>query len=401
MAAGCVKTPLVAPSGTVITLIPTTNVLAINGSTDIIALLIENGSTTTTPPAGGATPTATPSTGVAVHNGTVVSFTTTLGKVEPAEAKTNAGQVTVKLIADGRSGVATITAYSGGATKTLTLNIGSAAATRISVTANPQSLPASGGTSTITASVGDQQGNPIPGVSVAFSTNQGTIGQTTAVTDANGNASTFLTTSATSTAPTVTATAGAGTTGAGLTGTVVLTVQPRGGVTLTPPQTATVGVPASFTVAVTAGTTGGVPASNVIIDFGDGDKFDMGTVSATAAISHTYDGVRSYVVSVTAKFVDGTSSTVNTVVVVADYSVTPACAPNTTFGSSSTFSLAVTPPTLSYRVFWDFLNEGELPRQEGSSIIHAWESRGTKTVRWTIQPSSAPSKTGVCQLIVS
>src|ERR1051326_4626781 len=100
--AACTKMPLVAPSGTVITLISTTNSLPVNGSADIIAVLIENGSTsttTTTPPTtpGGtttSTPTGTTGAGNPVHNGTVVSFTTTLGRVEPAEAKTTAGQVT-------------------------------------------------------------------------------------------------------------------------------------------------------------------------------------------------------------------------------------------------------------------------------------------------------------------
>jgi hypothetical protein len=395
-AAGCVKTPLVAPSGTVITLIPTTNVLPVNGSADIIALLIEQG-TTTTPPAGGGTPAATPASGVPVHNGTVVTFTTTLGKVEPAEAKTNAGQVTVKLLADGRSGVATITAYSGGATKTLTLNIGSAAATRISVTANPQSLPASGGTSTIAATVGDQQGNPIAGVTVTFSTTAGTIGQTSAVTDANGIATTTITTSATSSAPTVTATAGGGTTGTGLSGTVALTVQPKGTVTLTGPSSATVGVAASFTVGV--GTT--VPVSNVIIDFGDGDKpFDLGAISASTTISHTYDDVRSYVVSVTAKFVDGTSSTVNTVVVVGDYTATPACPPTeVTFGGASTMSVTVSPAGLSHRVRWDFFGDNTGP-QFGSPTTHVWQSRGTKTIQWTVEPTNASSKSGTCQVEV-
>src|SRR5262245_14930127 len=79
---GCVHTPLVAPSGTVITLFPTSNVLPANGSTDIVALLIENGSV---PPTAGNTGTALASTGTPVHNGTVVSFTTTLGRMEPSE----------------------------------------------------------------------------------------------------------------------------------------------------------------------------------------------------------------------------------------------------------------------------------------------------------------------------
>ena len=41
----CDKVPLLAPAGTVITLVSTSNTLPINGSTDVVAVLIENGST--------------------------------------------------------------------------------------------------------------------------------------------------------------------------------------------------------------------------------------------------------------------------------------------------------------------------------------------------------------------
>src|SRR5688572_19490685 len=93
----CEKMPLLAPPGTVITMVSTTNVLAVNGSTDVVAVLIENG--TSDPGTGGGA--ASPSAGTPVHNGTLVSFTTSLGSIEPAEARTNNGRVTVKLTADG------------------------------------------------------------------------------------------------------------------------------------------------------------------------------------------------------------------------------------------------------------------------------------------------------------
>src|SRR5260221_4426796 len=73
----CNKVPLTAPSGTVITLISSTNVLPVNGSTDITAVLIESGSTTTSTATTGVAGAGTP-----VHNGTLVTFTTSLGKIE-------------------------------------------------------------------------------------------------------------------------------------------------------------------------------------------------------------------------------------------------------------------------------------------------------------------------------
>src|SRR5262245_40188286 len=140
--AACNKMPLTAPSGTSITLVAATNTLPVNGSIDITAVLIEGGQTNSGGNNGGTT--VTPGAGTPVQNGTHVSFTTTLGRMEPAEAQTSAGKAVAKLIADGRSGTATITAISGAASKTMTVAIGAAGASHIAVTANPQSLPATG-----------------------------------------------------------------------------------------------------------------------------------------------------------------------------------------------------------------------------------------------------------------
>ena len=121
----CDSVPLTAPSGTAITLIPGTNLLSPDGSTDIIAILIEGGQFTTGIGNNDATTTGL---GTPVHNGTVVNFTTTLGTIEPAEAKTTSGRVTVRLVADGRSGTAVVTAFSGAAIQTIEITIGTGAA---------------------------------------------------------------------------------------------------------------------------------------------------------------------------------------------------------------------------------------------------------------------------------
>src|SRR6266566_7466152 len=101
---GCEKVPLLAPSGSNISLNATTNVLPVNASTDIVAQVLE--------------PAGTPP-----HSGTHIIFTTTLGTIQPSEAETDInGRAVVKFLAGSASGTATITAASGGA------NVGSTGA---------------------------------------------------------------------------------------------------------------------------------------------------------------------------------------------------------------------------------------------------------------------------------
>ncbi len=188
----CEKVPLLAPSGSTITLTSLATALPTNGTTSIIAQVIESGGT---PP----------------HSGTLVTFTTSLGSVQPSEAETDiAGRVIVKYIAAGGSGTATITALSGGVsasgTNAIKILVGSAAVGRVNMGANPTLVPTQGGTSVITAVVIDVNGNPLPNVSVSFSTTTGTLADAVVNTDQNGLAQTTLRTSQTAT---VTASVGA------------------------------------------------------------------------------------------------------------------------------------------------------------------------------------------------
>src|SRR6266550_1633040 len=97
LTAACQRVPLLAPSGSSITLTASTTALSANGTTPIIAQVIEAAGT---PP----------------HSGTHVTFTTTLGRIEPSEASTDInGRVTATFIAGGSNGTATISALSGGA----------------------------------------------------------------------------------------------------------------------------------------------------------------------------------------------------------------------------------------------------------------------------------------------
>jgi hypothetical protein len=397
----CDKMPLVAPSGTVMTLTADANVLPVNGSAEITAVLIEAGQAQPPSSGTGNPPTTSTATGAGttVHNGTLVSFTTTLGRVDPAEARTTNGKAVVRLLANGQSGVATVTAFSGAASKTLTINVGAAAASRVVVTASPQALPAIGGTTTITATVQDQQGNGILGVPVSFSTTAGSLAATSAVTDNSGNAVTTLTTNA---AATVTATAGGGTgggtggTAAPTPATVAITILPNATVTITPPTGAVVvSTPTSFTVNV--GTT--VIVLDVVVEFGDGEKLSLGPISASQPVPHMYGIAGALTATATASFADGTVKKVSTPVVVADYQVSAGCSANVAFGGTSTFTATVSPTGMSLNDFiWDFGSEGT---QHGNPTTHTFQSKGTKVVKLTVVPTKGSSKSSSCQLEVN
>ena len=96
----------------------------------------------------------------------------------------------MKFAAGSSSGTATITAASGGAnvgaSGAIKIAIGTAAVGRVTVNANPASVPAIGGTTTITAAVFDVNGNPLSSAPVSFSSTAGALSASTVATDANG-----------------------------------------------------------------------------------------------------------------------------------------------------------------------------------------------------------------------
>jgi adhesin/invasin len=275
----CDKMPLTAPTESTISLFASGASVPANGSVDIVASVME-------------------SSGTAVQNGTVVTFTTTLGTLSPAEGRTNAGKVTVRLTGDGRSGTARVVAFSGGnQSEALELPVGAAAATNIVLTASPGSLPAAGGTVTLSAIVRDDAGNLLAGVPVTFSTTAGTLSQSSVTTDTNGRATTRLTTTREAT---VTAVAGAQTADI----TVSVTGAPTVSVTASP-ETPAIDQPVTFSIEVTPATDG-PPVQSISIDYGDGDRQSLGTSSTTA--SHIYDKEGTYTVKVTVRDTTGQES---------------------------------------------------------------------------------------------
>jgi hypothetical protein len=368
LVAACDKVPLLAPTGTVITLIPATNSVSLNSEVTIVATVIENGQATGST-GGGTTTTTTTRTGAGtpVQNGTVITFTTTIGRIEPAEARTHNGQVTVTLITGGTSGTATITAYSGGASAQITnLKVGTAAAKTVSITSTPQSLGASGGTAQVVASVTDDGGSPIGGVPVTFSTDKGSISPSTASTDSNGNATATLTTTATAK---ITAAVGA------LTGTATVTVSTRSLASFTSTPTSTnAGIPVTFTVTPAAGAN----ISGVRVDFGDSTQTDPGAISAATSIPHTYNRPGAFTATAT---VAG-ESPLSTLVLVGSLPVTLTVSQNPAFVNSPVmFTVGGVGTAQVDHYTWTF-DDGTLPQTTNSpQLPHTFTSRGIKNVR--------------------
>jgi hypothetical protein len=395
----CQSVPLLAPSGSTLTLIPAANELAVNGTINITATVIEGAST------GTGTTTTTTSVGQPVHDNTQVTFTTTLGTIQPATAKTKNGQVTVQLVGDGRSGQAKVTAYSGAATNNTTINVGAAAAARLVVTASPQSLPATGGTSTITASVQDSAGVGLAGVAVDFSTTAGTLASPSVVTNATGTAATTLSTAL---AATVTATA-AGTTGSGttttngLSQTVAITVNPRTTVTVAGPSTAlTVSAPATLTITLAStSTSGSAVVTAMHIDYGDGLGKDLST--GTTSVVHFYSSAGVFTATVTVTDSTGAQSSGSAALAVGALSASPTTVPSSiTHGTSATF--VVTPSNTAAFIDhyeWNFGDGSAVQSTSSGTNSHVYTTAGPFNIVVNVVPQFGNAISVPIAIIVS
>jgi len=330
-----------------------------------------------------------------VQNGTVVTFTTTIGRIEPAEARTNNGQARVTFFANGQSGTATITAFSGGASGKLeNLKVGSAGADHILLTASPQALPCSGGPSTVSARVEDVSGVGLAAVPVTFTTTRGTVNPGTVTTDSNGTAATTLTTSQEAT---VTANA------AGKTATATVTISPRTGISITPPTgQIAAGTPTSFTVNVA--TTANI--SSVVLDFGDGSSQNLGPISGSTTVPHTYRDEGTFTVSATASDAAGCSERVSTGITILPAqppTVTITAPQSATVNSNVIVSANVTGATSTIiRYEWNF-GPDALPQTVSTASRQTtvrWLTAGTKTFSVRVIQASGPEGDQVASIVI-
>ncbi len=390
LAVACDKVPLMAPTGTTITLFAGSTNVPINGSVDITANVIE-------------------SAGTPVQNGTVVTFLTNLGSIDPSEARTHNGRVTVRLNAGTQSGIAEIRATSGGVTvaagDALKINIGGAAAGSVQLSADPIALPMSGGTSQLLATVFDTAGNRLPGATVSFSTDAGSLSQSAAITDGNGEARISITTTTTAK---VTATVLGGSSAAGTTATVTITL--RAGPTVTfgaaVPSPAIEDQPVTIPVTI-AVATGGASVRSAALAFGDGATQSLSATGTTNA-THTYRSSGTYQLTATATDSAGETTVATTSLIVkaqapvgVTLSVSAATTPPTT-GAVVTFTASTTLPAGATidRYVWDF-GDGGGRTTTGGSTTHIYSTSGRKVVSVRVFTTDGASGFAEIDLIIA
>lgn len=394
--AACHKLPLLAPTGTVINLTVASDTASVNSSIDVIAVLIENGQQSGGTGTGtAATSSSTTGAGTPVQDGTVVSFTTSIGTIDPAEAKTVNGKVSVKLNTGTTSGTATVTAYSGGAKSTAQIKIGTANAKTVTVTGSPQNLSANGGTSTISARVDDSNGNGVAGAQVQFTTTKGTVSPATVTTNASGIATTTLTTTASAD---VTAAV------AGLSGKVSIGVSSRATLTITGPTAAVpVSAAASFTVSAGSGSTV-IPLTSVSVSYGDGSSKSLGTLTGSQTLTHAFGSAGIYDVTVTGTDPDGVVNTATAQVAVTSLSGTLTASSSTiTRGTAITFTATVAQTTAAIdHYLWDF-GDGTSATSTSGAQSHVYAltvPSGTITVAVRVYPQNGDTFLLVTQLSI-
>jgi adhesin/invasin len=293
---GCDKVPLTAPGNSTLTL---TTGTAASGNPQVTATVLEQA-------------------GTPVQNGTTVRFSTTMGRMDPTEAQTRNGMASSVFVPDGTSGEATITVSSGTATATTTFRVGAAAVETVTLRANPASVPASGGTVELIATVVGTGGGGIGGIPVTFSTNEGTLTANRVTTDANGEARTSLSvTLATGGTASVTATAGTKTSSAVTITRQAPTPSPTVTVAATGETATTIGQRWTFTATV-AGTNDTTLPVQFEWDFGDGTSASTsGPSTAHVYGSDSENKVRT--VALTVRLANGNSINTVTQIIIADF----------------------------------------------------------------------------------
>ena len=356
----CESVPLVAPTDSTVRLVVADTALPNGGSTAVTA-------------------TVTEAAGTPVHDGTVVTFSTTLGAVHPPEAPTARGQARATFTAGAESGAADLLAWSGGAvSEPVQVAIGAAAAASVHVTAQPGSLPPAGGTTTLVATVLDGGRNPLPNVGVTFAASAGTLRERVVTTDRSGEARTTLTTT---TRAEVTASVGE------TRGTIAVSIDRRTVISIqATPARPVAGQVVSFDVTLTNEARA---IRGAAIAFGDGRVVELGAVER-ATVTHAWRAAGGYVVTVTATDAAGYAARSSITV-----QVDPAPAIPVTItanpaapvaGRAVTFTVQVSPPAGAAAVrdvTIDFGNESRasLGALSGrGSIAHVYDRDGSYIV---------------------
>lgn len=404
IAAACDKAPLTAPVGSTLTVNAQDRVVPIGGSTQVSAIVIESAGTT-------------------VHNGTTVTFTTTLGRVDPVNAQTKDGVAVTTFFAGDSSGLATVRATSGGAggststpttpttptspttpttassSSSVDIAVGSAAVDTVTVRVNPSTVSQNGGTVQVVATVVGTAGRALANIPVSFSATRGTLSSGSTPTDANGEARATLTTN---TDTDVTATAGTKTSTA-----AHVTAQPGPSVTLTcaagtTPNCSSVAVGDTVTFTASRASSSSAIASSTL-DFGDGQSESLGTLSSAISISHRYNAGGTYTAKLTATDINGETTTTTSVITVSDLVATISL--NVTSAVTHTVQATATLSAASAAVAryeWTFSPDATPATltTTTNSATSNFASAGTKTVTVRVVLTDGRSATASAQITV-
>jgi hypothetical protein len=172
---GCDKAGPVAPEGSILTISASPNRIASNGTSTI-------------------TVTARKANGFPVNPGTGVFLSTTRGSLPASGTTDDDGVLTVALNGNGDVGTATVKANAGAAEEAETeVQIGIFAAS-VTLQASPSTISSSGGQVDLLAVVRDDRGVALPGASVNFTSQLGTLdsGGGLVETDSGGRAEDIL-----------------------------------------------------------------------------------------------------------------------------------------------------------------------------------------------------------------
>ena len=366
--AACDSVPLVAPTQSTLRLVVADQSLPNGGSTAITATVTEAG-------------------GTPVHDGTVVAFSTTLGNVHPPEAPTARGRAGATFTAGDESGTAEVVAYSGGAvSEAVQVAIGAAAVGSVHLAAHPGSLPPTGGTATLVATVLDGVQNPLPNVRVTFAASAGSVRDRVASTDSAGEARTTLATTASTE---VTASVG------GTSATASVSIDPPTAILITAtPARPVAGQVVSFEVTLSNEARA---IRGAVIAFGDGRVIQLGTPSR-ATVTHTYAEAGAYTVTVTATDVAGHAAE-SSIAVAVDQApgipVTITASPaDPVTGQAVTFAVEVSPPANAPAVRDVTVDFGDqsaasLGALSGrTSVVHVYDSDGSYTATVTARDAA-------------
>lgn len=364
----CDAVPLVAPTRSTVRLVAADAAIPNGGSTTITATVIE-------------------AAGTPVHDGTVVTFSTTLGTVHPTEAPTARGRASATFSAGDESGAADLVAWSGAAvSEPVQVTVGAAAAAAVHLNARPASLPPTGGTTALVATVLDGAQNPLPNVRVAFAATAGVLRDRVATTDQAGEARTMLTTT---TAAEATAAVG------DISGTVSVTIAPTTSISIgATPALPAAGQRVSFAVTLSN------PARairNAVIAFGDGHVLQLGSAPQATA-THTYAAAGTYTVTVTATDVAGytaASSIALEVTPAPGIPVTITANPDEPVaGETVTFTVEVSPPDNAPAVRDVTVDFGDRSRTSlgalsgSGSVAHVYEKDGSYIVAVAVRDAA-------------